>query len=244
MKREEKLFDLLGEIDDKYYLSKNRRRAQYASPVTVHGKRFPFLSAAAVLAVIIGAAASLVILNSRGFFEKVTENIPEKTNGEVTEEINTGAAEITLPPDIAENADLLDTVPIEDLNRAVSQALEFTSPSDKQLRDSIEYFLKEHETLSPKDINCYTIDLNFDNTEEIVLVSWENTDIFIFELSGNTAVFNSVIKKESGDFEINEENFTDMGPYYGEDVQNKANIGKAGLIITLTSGREPTTISI
>lgn len=206
--RTDDLFDLLGEIDDKYYMEALTEVQEPTARSCTKRTRLSFVRIAASLAVITGLAASLVILNGRGFFDGISENTSDNTEG----------TETTLSSDTADDTPLY-TIPVEDLYSNVFPNNSCVKPTYKQITDSINYFLdnqkdfSEQGVLTPEQINCYTNDLNFDGVYEIILVSWDGSDIFIFELNEDTAVLNTVLSKTYADFELNKDNFSSMRPY-------------------------------
>lgn len=225
--RTDDFFDLLGEIDDKYYMETMCEEPETVAPVAAGKIRFSFLRAAASLAAVIGIAAGGILLHNSGLLtSRGQENVTEQTGPDIGD-----STDIT-----GENANTpLYDLTVTDLNRAVSHSVELIKPTEEQIRESVDYILENQNNsenniagnvygiLTAEDLSCYTIDLNFDNTEEIVVVSWDYSDLFIFELNGESAVFNSTVAKNNIDFIITEDNFIRLAPHYGDDVTDKDN---------------------
>lgn len=220
--RKEDFFDLLGNIEDKFYLEAMCEEPLEAVPVYADRRGRGFGKIAAALAATIGITASAALLLGKGAPTQGegTGTAPEK-NSEIT------SSEIYSAEALAA---------ITDLNRTVSPEVKVTVPTKEQITAAMSHILAfengregaENEIYGnvygkirpEEDLYCYTVDLNFDNIEEIVLASWEHSEIFIFELKEGNVVLNSVIKKKNAAFTIDEESFCRLAPYYGEDNTN------------------------
>lgn len=224
--RTDDFFDLLGEVDDKYYVEVMCEGPEEVAPVAAGKRGFPFMRLAASLAVIIGlAAAGAALLRGSGL---ITSR--EQENG--TEQFGSDIIEITGID--GEKPNTSHSIAVTDLNRSVSPTINLIKPTEEQIRESVSYVMENQNrtggdngiannvygTMTVDDLSCYTIDLDFDNTEEIIVVSWALSDMFIFELNGNNAVFNSTVEKNNIDFIITEKNFTRLCPYYDESIEN------------------------
>lgn len=232
--RSDEFFDLLGEIDDKYYTEAKWEEGETVAMEPKIKRRFSAARIAASFVLIIGIAAGAgLLLHNIGLFEAKEERSTEtSTLNNITD---TDIADITEAPTESTFCDIY----VKDLNRVTSHLYELIKPTNVQIDECVSYVLenqnnKESEIaknvygpMEVTDLCCYTIDLNFDNIEEMVIVSWDFSDLFIFELKGDEAVYNCTIPKNNIDFIITEKDFTNMGSFYGDDVQSKHEPGDA-----------------
>lgn len=224
--RTDDLFDLLGDIEDRFYLEAMCEEPLEAIPVIVKKRRHGFGKVAAVFALIIGITAAAALLYNKG---TLTLDGGIGTGSEKTSELS---SETTASITYFEES----LAVITDLNRTVSPDVQVTTPTLEQIREAAGCVLTDQHyretmengiysntdgtVLTAKDLYCYTIDLNFDNIEEIVLVSWEHSGIYIFEIKDGKAVLNCVINKKNSEFTVDEESFCRLSPYYGDDNTN------------------------
>ena len=163
------LFDLLGDIEDRFYLEAMCEEPLEAIPVIVKKRRHGFGKVAAVFALIIGITAAAALLYNKG---TLTLDGGIGTGSEKTSELS---SETTASITYFEES----LAVITDLNRTVSPDVQVTTPTLEQIREAAGCVLTDQHyretmengiysntdgtVLTAKDLYCYTIDLNFDN---------------------------------------------------------------------------------
>lgn len=72
-----------------------------------------------------------------------------------------------------------------------------------------------------EDLYSYTRDLNFDGIDELIVVDWANTPLFVFEQYPGEMCFNSVLGNNKIRSYITEENFKTLAPFEDSESGEK-----------------------